>query len=72
MQDLLVIRFLQGSRQAVLARAGILIAVIAILDWHFEEDISFGFLYLFPMLMVGSCLSLASHGGGSGTLYRID
>ena len=41
----------------MLARAGILIAVIAILDWHFEEDISFGFLYLFPMLMVGSCLS---------------
>jgi two-component system, LuxR family, sensor kinase FixL len=57
MQDLLVLRFLQGSRRALLARAGILIAVIAILDWHFEENISFGFLYLFPMLMVGSCLS---------------
>jgi two-component system sensor kinase FixL len=57
MQDLLVLKFLQGSRLAVLARAGILIAVIAILDWYFEENISFGFLYLFPMLMVGSCLS---------------
>jgi len=57
MQDLIFLKFLQGSRRAVLARAGILITVIAILDWHFEEDISFGFLYLFPMLMVGSCLS---------------
>ncbi len=41
----------------MLARSAMVIAVIAILDWHFEEDISFGFLYLFPMLMVGSCLS---------------
>jgi nitrogen-specific signal transduction histidine kinase len=57
MQDLLILKFLQGSRRAVLTRAGVLVAVIAILDWHFEENISFGFLYLFPMLMVGSCLS---------------
>jgi PAS domain-containing protein len=37
--------------------AGISIAVIAIADWHFENDVSFGFLYLFPILMVGTCLS---------------
>jgi signal transduction histidine kinase len=57
MQDLSVLRFLQGSRKALLMRASFLIAFIALLDWHFEEDISFGFLYLFPMLMVGGCLT---------------
>ena len=31
--------------------------MIALADWHFENDISFGFLYLFPILMVGTCLS---------------
>ena len=36
--------------------AGLLIAAIAIVDWHFEENISFEFLYLFPMLMVGGYL----------------
>lgn len=55
--ELLVLRFLHGTRTAILVRAGILITVIALIDWHFEENISFGFLYLFPMLMVGGCLS---------------
>ncbi len=40
----------------MLLRAACLIAVIALIDWHFENNISFGFLYLFPMLMVGGCL----------------
>jgi PAS domain S-box-containing protein len=40
----------------VLARAAAFIAVIAVLDWRFDVNISFGFLYLFPMLMVGSRL----------------
>jgi two-component system, LuxR family, sensor kinase FixL len=57
MQDFLTLRFLQGSRVAVLGRAGLIISVIALLDWHFENNISFGFLYLFPMLMVGGCLT---------------
>jgi nitrogen-specific signal transduction histidine kinase len=57
MQDFLTLRFLQGSRTTVLSRACILVAVIALIDWHFENNISFGFLYLFPMLMVGGCLS---------------
>jgi PAS domain S-box-containing protein len=57
MQDLFTSRFFQGSRTRVLLWAGILIAAIAIVDWYFEENISFEFLYLFPMLMVGGCLT---------------
>ncbi len=57
MLESFVFRFLQGSKAKVLTWAGLLIAVIGLVDWHFEENISFGFLYLFPMLMVGGCLS---------------
>ncbi len=57
MQDVVIFRFLQGSRTKVLAWAAVFIAVIALVDWHFEENISFGFLYLFPMIMVGGCLT---------------
>ncbi len=56
MQETFFIRILQARRAAVLTAAAILIAVIAVVDWHFEDDISFGFLYLFPMFMVGGCL----------------
>jgi signal transduction histidine kinase len=56
-QEIFFLRFLQGSRTTVLVWAGILIAVIGLVDWYFEENISFGFLYLFPMLMVGGCLT---------------
>jgi two-component system sensor kinase FixL len=41
----------------MLARAVILIAVIAVVDWRVETNVSLGFLYLFPMLMVGVSLS---------------
>jgi PAS domain S-box-containing protein len=54
--EVLFSRSLQGTRAQILLRAGILIAVIATIDWRFDVEISFGFLYLFPMLMVGSCL----------------
>jgi two-component system, LuxR family, sensor kinase FixL len=50
-------RRVQRSRSAVLALAGVFIAIIATVDWRLDVNISFGFLYLFPMLMVGSCLS---------------
>jgi two-component system sensor kinase FixL len=52
-----LLSFLQGNRTIVLLRAAITIAVIAVVDWRFDVNISFGFLYLFPMLMVGSCLT---------------
>ena len=53
MQSLL----LRGSRRTVLLRAGLLIAGIAFADWRIEGNIPLGFLYLFPMLLVGSALS---------------
>jgi len=57
MQEFFGFRLLHASRNVMLLRAGFLIAVIALIDWHFENNISFGFLYLFPMLMVGGCVS---------------
>jgi two-component system sensor kinase FixL len=57
MRELLGFGFLQGTRTRVLACAGVLVAAIALVDWHFQENISFGFLYLFPMLMVGGSLT---------------
>jgi PAS domain S-box-containing protein len=52
----LFLRLLTGSRAVVLARAAVFIAAIALIDWRFDVNISFGFLYLFPMLMVGGRL----------------
>lgn len=49
-------RYLQGSRRAVLARAALLIAGIALLDWRIDLNIYFGFLYVFPMLLAGTVL----------------
>lgn len=53
-----MLRYLShGSRAGVLARAGLLIAAIAGVDWKVETNVSFGFLYLFPMLLVGGVLA---------------
>lgn len=57
MNDLFSMRLLRRSRTTILLWAGLFIFALGLVDWHFEENISFGFLYLFPMLMVGSCLS---------------
>jgi PAS domain S-box-containing protein len=43
-----------------------LIGAIALIDWYFEENISFGFLYLFPMLMLGGRLSRWQIAGVAG------
>jgi two-component system sensor kinase FixL len=48
---------LGGSRRTVLIRAGAMIALIAFADWRIEGNIPIGFLYLFPMLLVGSVLN---------------
>jgi two-component system sensor kinase FixL len=56
-QENFIERLLQRSRKNVLLWAAISITAIAVTDWHFEENISFEFLYLFPMLMVGGCLA---------------
>ncbi len=48
---------LGGTRKAVILRAILIIAVIAYADRQIESEVTFGFLYLFPMLFVGSVLS---------------
>jgi two-component system, LuxR family, sensor kinase FixL len=47
---------LQGSRRQAVARAALMIAIVALLDWRVEGNVFFGFLYLFPMLMLGNRL----------------
>jgi two-component system sensor kinase FixL len=47
----------RGSRAAVLTRAGAMAAAIALTDWRIEGNVPLGFLYLFPMLLVGSVLN---------------
>jgi two-component system, LuxR family, sensor kinase FixL len=49
--------FLRGDRKAVLFKAALMIGLIAFADWRVEKDLPLGFLYLFPMLLVGSVLS---------------
>lgn len=48
--------FLRGGTKSVLLKAALLIAAIAIADWRADKEVTLGFLYLFPMLMVGSVL----------------
>jgi two-component system, LuxR family, sensor kinase FixL len=47
---------LKGTKRSVLLRAGALIAAIALLDWRVIAQVPLGFLYLIPMVMVGSVL----------------
>ncbi len=46
----------RGNKRSVLIRAAVLIAAIALLDWMVVAEVLLGFLYLVPMLMVGSVL----------------
>src|SRR5467141_966335 len=45
------------QRASRVALAGLLIAIIAFIDWRVEVNIAFGFLYIFPILVVGTVLS---------------
>jgi two-component system sensor kinase FixL len=36
--------------------AGLLIGVVAFVDWRVELDVAFGFLYVFPLILVGTVL----------------
>jgi two-component system sensor kinase FixL len=49
--------FLRLSRNQLLFVAATMILIVALIDWRVDLNVSFGFLYLFPMLIVGSCLS---------------
>jgi PAS domain S-box-containing protein len=48
--------YLQKVPRAVLA--GVLIVAIAVVDWYIQANIAFGFLYLLPILLVGTVLPL--------------
>jgi len=48
--------FFGGNKQSALIRAGIMIAAIALVDWLVVGEIPLGFLYLAPMLIVGTVL----------------
>ncbi len=47
---------LKGNRRQAVIRAAVMIAIVALLDWRVEGNVFFGFLYLFPMLILGSRL----------------
>jgi len=49
-------RVLQWSPHAALAYAAVLIAVIALADWQVEFNATLGFLYIFPMVLLGTAL----------------
>jgi two-component system sensor kinase FixL len=49
-------RIFQWSPGTVLLRAAFLIAIIAIADWKIEFNATLGFLYLFPMVLLGTVL----------------
>jgi two-component system sensor kinase FixL len=42
---------------ARVAAAGVLIAIIALVDWRVELNLSFGFLYLVPIILAGTVLA---------------
>ena len=46
---------LQGTSRVILA--GLLIAIIAFIDWRVEVNIAFGFLYVLPILLLGTVMS---------------
>jgi two-component system, LuxR family, sensor kinase FixL len=54
--DNMPFRFLKSSRARILVGAGVMIATIGLLDWRITQNVFFGFLYLFPMLILGNYL----------------
>lgn len=48
--------YFQRSPRGVLTCAGLLIAMIALVDWRVRANVYFGFLYVFPMLLAGTVL----------------
>lgn len=49
-------KFLLRNRAVRVAPAALLIAAVAVIDWRVDAPIAFGFLYLFPLLIVGATL----------------
>jgi two-component system sensor kinase FixL len=53
-------RILHTSPRTVLITAAILIALIAVTDWRVELNVTLGFLYLFPLVLLGTKLNWPS------------
>lgn len=49
-------KLLHWSPRSAVVYAAILIALIAIIDWRVEIDATLGFLYIFPMMLLGTVL----------------
>jgi two-component system sensor kinase FixL len=49
--------YLPANRTKLLVIAGLLVTAIAVIDWLTEPYLSLGFLYLFPIMIVGGYLS---------------
>lgn len=47
---------LEKPKASVMVKAILLIALIALVDWRVDLNLSFGFLYLFPILLLGTVL----------------
>jgi two-component system, LuxR family, sensor kinase FixL len=58
MKDILSI-FVPANRTRLITWSILMIAVIAVIDWRTEPYISLGFLYLFPVMLMGGVLSRA-------------
>jgi two-component system sensor kinase FixL len=56
MKDLLSI-YAPANRAKLIVVAGVLISAIAVVDWATKPFISLGFLYLFPIMILGGFLS---------------
>jgi hypothetical protein len=39
-----------------LSHLSLLIVLVALIDWSVDLNVSFGFLYLFPVLIIGLCI----------------
>jgi len=49
--------YLEANRTKLLVIAGLSVTAIAVVDWLTKPYISLGFLYLFPIMIVGGYLS---------------
>jgi PAS domain S-box-containing protein len=49
-------RLLEWNSRAAVACGALLIALVAICDWRVEIDATLGFLYIFPMMLLGTVL----------------
>ncbi len=53
----MILRVLQWSPRKALSYAAILTAIIAVTDWRVEFNATLGFLYMFPLVLLGTVLN---------------